>query len=203
MGGVLRLACGGAEGDRLRPRPRPHRRDRERLRRGGTEHRLCEWHLGRKLREHLPASILDDRRHPIARALGDALRSPGGWRALVAAIEAEPAAERSLALGWLQRYGARIAAQVATRDPAAPHSTGPVEQVLREVDRRIGDRVGSFTNRTRMRKLLALMAVEMSGRADGRRWADRLRERLYLAGGRPADNQRPHDDPKGAYSLVA
>jgi hypothetical protein len=169
----------------------------------GTEHRLCEWHLGRKLREHLPASILDDRRHPIARALGDALRSPGGWRALVAAIEAEPAAERSLALGWLQRYGARIAAQVATRDPAAPHSTGPVEQVLREVDRRIGDRVGSFTNRTRMRKLLALMAVEMSGRADGRRWADRLRERLYLAGGRPADNQRPHDDPKGAYSLVA
>lgn len=109
----------------------------------------------------------------------------------------------ALALSWLERYGAGIAAQAARRDPAGPNSTGPVEQVLREVDRRIGDRVGSFTNRARMGKLLCLMALEMSGQADGRQWADRLRERLYLAGGRPADNQRAHDDPKGAYSLIA
>jgi hypothetical protein len=89
-----------------------------------------------------------------------------------------------------------------TRDPAGPNSTGPVEQVLREVDRRIGDRVGSFTNRARMAKLLTLMTLDLSGKADGRQWADRLRERLYLAGERPA-NQRPHDDPKGAPSLIA
>ncbi len=37
--------------------------------------------------------------------------------------------------------------------------------------------------------------LDLTGRADGRQWADRLRERLNLAGGRP-DNQRPHDDPK-------
>src|SRR5215218_4272220 len=68
--------------------------------------------------------------------------------------------------------------------------------------RRIGDRVGSFTNRARMAKLLALMTLDLSGKADGREWADRLRERLYLAGGR-TNNQRPHDDPKGSYSLIA
>jgi hypothetical protein len=91
-------------------------------------------------------------------------------------------------------------AQIPTREPDGLNSTGPVEQILREIDRRIGDRVGSFTNRTRLAKLLNLMTLDLLGKADGRDWADRLRERLYLAGGRP-ENQRPHDDPKGVHSL--
>ncbi len=53
-----------------------------------------------------------------------------------------------------------------------------------------------------MTKLLALVTLDLTGRADGRQWADRVRERLYLAGGRP-NNQRPHDDVKGSYSLIA
>lgn len=170
----------------------------------GTEHRICEWHLGRKLREHLPDPILEDRDNPIARALPAAFRSAEGWQGLIDEIAGQGSGDRSLALAqsWLDRYGPRIAAQVATRDPARPNSTGPVEQVLREVDRRIGDRVGSFTNRPRMGKLLALMALGIDGRADGRQWADRLREQLHLAGGH-AESQRPHDDPKGSYSLIA
>jgi hypothetical protein len=44
------------------------------------------------------------------------------------------------------------------------------------------------------------MTLDLLGKADGRDWADRLRERLHLAGGRP-QNQRPHDDPKGVHSL--
>ena len=170
----------------------------------GPEHRLCEWHLGRKLREHLPEEILADREHPITRALATAFHTPADWRALADAIGDPHAAGPSLTLArrWLERYGNRIAAQVATRDPCVPNSTGPVEQVLREVDRRIGDRVGSFTNRARMAKLLALMTLDLTGQADGREWADRIRERLYLAGGRPA-NQRPHDDPRHSPSLIA
>jgi hypothetical protein len=170
----------------------------------GPEHRLCEWHLGRKLRQHLPDEILDDPDHPITRALPTAFRAPQDWQQLLDAIDDEHACGRplTLALRWLARYGDRIAAQVTTRNAGAPNSTGPVEQVLREVDRRIGDRVGSFTNRTRMAKLLALMTLELTGQADGRQWADRLRERLYLVGGRPT-NQRPHDDPKGTPSLIA
>ena len=170
----------------------------------GPEHRLCEWHLGRKLREHLPAEILADRAHPITRALASAFHTPTDWRALVAAIGDPHTARPSLAVAgrWLERYGGRVEAQIATREPGGPNSTGPVEQVLREVDRRIGDRVGSFSNRARMAKLLALMTLDLTGQADGRQWADRIRERLYLAGGRPA-NQRPHDDPKHSPSLIA
>ncbi len=168
------------------------------------EHRLCEWHLGRKLREQLPDPILAEGDHPVTRALDGAFHTAEGWKGLVAAIAEEHWRGQPLVLAehWLGRYGDRVAAQVATRDPGGPNSTGPVEQVLREVDRRIGDRVGSFTNRARMAGLLALVTLDLTGRPDGRQWADRVRERLYLDGGRP-DNQRPHDDPKGSYSLIA
>ena len=170
------------------------------------EHRLCEWHLGRKLRDHLPDSLLADQAHPVTRALPGAFHSPRAWRELTDAIDAEHAGGEhgplTLTAKWLATYGPRIAQQVATRDRRGPHSTGAVEQVLHELDRRLRDRAGSFTNRARMAKLLALMTLELNQQADARRWADQLRERLYLAGGRPA-NQRPHDDPKGSYSLIA
>ena len=170
----------------------------------GVEHRQCEWHLARKLRYHLPEEVLADREHPITRALPDAFHTLEGWLTLEHAIRAEHTTGKhgplGLAIKWLETYGQIAKAQIPTRDPHGINSTGPVEQILREVDRRIGDRVGSFTNRTRLAKLLDLTTLDMLGKADGREWADRLRERLYLAGGRPT-NQRPHDDPKGVHSL--
>lgn len=169
-----------------------------------VEHRQCEWHLGRKLRQHLPDEILADRSHPISRALLDAFHSLEAWDRLENAIRAEHTQGEhrplGLAIKWLDSYGQIARAQIPTRDPNGLNSTGPVEQVLREIDRRIGDRVGSFTNRHRLAKLLNLMTLDLLGKADGRDWADRLRERLHLAGGRP-QNQRPHDDPKGVHSL--
>ena len=168
------------------------------------EHRQCEWHLGRKLRQHLPDAILTDPGHLITRALPDAFHSLDAWARLDHAIRAEHAngehGPLTLAVNWMDTYGRIAEAQIPTRDPYGINSTGPIEQTLRELDRRIGDRVGSFTNRTRLAKLLDLMTLDMIGKADGRDWADRLKERLYLAGGRPA-NQRPHDDPKGVFSL--
>ena len=171
-----------------------------------VEHRLCEWHLGRKLREHLPEAILDDRDHPITRALAGAFHTPQAWSALVQAIEHEHAAGQhsplTLAVRWLETYGLRVKMQIATRDPNRPNATGPVEKVLREIDRRLGDRIGSFTNRARMANLLALMMLDIRGSANARDWSDQIRERLYFAGGRPA-RHRPHDDPKGVYSLIS
>jgi hypothetical protein len=168
------------------------------------EHRQCEWHLGRKLREHVPAAILADPKHPITRSLPGAFHTPQAWSALEEAIRDEhTSAEHgplTLAVRWLDTYGQIAEAQIPTRDPHGINSTGPAEQILREIDRRIGDRVGSFTNRLRLAKLLDLITLDLLGEADGREWADRLRERLYLAGGRP-QNQRPHDDPKGVHSL--
>lgn len=168
-------------------------------------HRQCEWHLGRKLREHLPDEILSDREHPISRAIGSAFHTEQAWDALVEAIHDEHAVgdhgPLTLAVRWLETYGRDAAAQIPTRDPRGPNSTGPVEKILQEVDRRFGDRIGSFTNRARMTKLLALMTLDLNGRADEREWADRIRERVYLAGGH-SGHRRPHDDPKGVYSLV-
>jgi len=169
-----------------------------------VEHRQCEWHLGRKLRQHLPEEILSDRSHPISIALLDAFHHQQAWDKLEHAIRTEhtEGAHRPLGLAvkWLDTYGQLARGQIPTREPNGLNSTGPAEQVLREIDRRIGDRVGSFTNRARLAKLLNLMTLDLLGKADGRHWADRLREQLYLAGGRP-ENQRPHDDPKGVHSL--
>jgi hypothetical protein len=138
--------------------------------------------------------------------LPGAFHSPSAWRRFTSTIDvAQAAATHSpltLTLKWLATYGPRIEAQIATRDPRGPHSTGAVEQILHALDRRLGDRAGSFTNRARMTKLLALMTLQLNGQADARRWADQLRERLYLTGGRPV-NQRPHDDPKHSYSLIS
>lgn len=94
------------------------------------EHRLCEWHLGRKLREHIPDEPLDNPGHPIARALPEAFHSPEGWCALLEAIDHEHTNGRSLTLvrRWLKRYGTRTEAQIATRDPGGPNSTGPASR---------------------------------------------------------------------------
>jgi hypothetical protein len=170
------------------------------------EHRLCEWHLSRKLRQHLPDEVLQDPAHPITRALPNAFHTPQAWRDLMDAIAAENDSDDdyslTLTLGWLETYGARVEAQIATRGPEGSYSTGAVEAVLHELDRRLHHRAGSFTNRARMNKLLALMTLELTGQADPRAWADRIRQRLYLTAGRPT-NQRPHDDPKHSYSLIS
>src|SRR5436305_8487320 len=145
-----------------------------------VEHRQCEWHLGRKLRQHLPDEILTERTHPITVALLDAFHSLERWDRLEHAIRAEHTSGEhrplGLALKWLDTYGQLARAQIPTRDPSGLNSTGPVEQVLRETDRRIGDRVGSFTNRHRLAKLLDLMTLDLLGKAE-------------------------HDDPQGVPSL--
>jgi hypothetical protein len=46
-------------------------------------------------------------------------------------------------------------------------------------------------------ELLDLMTVDLRGQADGRDWADRLRERLYLAGGAHKTSD-PATIPKGS-----
>ena len=180
---ALALAIGNLFGDRV-------------------DHRQCGWHLGRKLRQHLPDEILSQRTHPITIALLDAFHSLEAWDRLERAIRAEHAGGEhrplGLAVRWLDTYGQIARAQIPTRDPNGLNSTGPVEQVLREIDRRIGDRVGSFTNRARLAKLLNLMTLDLLGKADaapmGRppQRADLPRRR---AAPQPAAPRRPQRRP--------
>jgi hypothetical protein len=78
-------------------------------------HRQCEWHLGRKLRQHLPDEILADRSHPISRALLDAFHSLKAWDRLENAIRTEHTHGEhrplGLAVKWLDTYGQIARAQ--------------------------------------------------------------------------------------------
>jgi hypothetical protein len=170
-----------------------------------SDMRIGEWHLGRALRRRIPDSIAADRASPMMQRLGPAFYEPARWRAFVEAVEHEhhAGAHGPLTglLRWIEDHGELIEHQSATRDPRIPNSTSPIEAPLAEIKRRLDDRAGVFTNLARMNKLLALSALDLPGETDGRRWADRLRERTYLAGGH-ASEQRPHDDPKGVTSLT-
>ncbi|MGH3610406.1 MAG: hypothetical protein ACRDRD_20310, partial [Pseudonocardiaceae bacterium] len=92
-----------------------------------VEHRQCEWHLGRKLRQHLPDELLDDRGHPITRALPDAFHSLEGWERLEHAIRAEHTDGEhrplGLAVKWIETYGQIARAQTRTREPNGLNST--------------------------------------------------------------------------------
>ena len=170
------------------------------------EMRIGEWHLGRALRRRIPDSMAADPTSPVMRRLGPAFYEPARWQAFIDADEAEhDAGTRGPLTGllrWIDDHGELVGRQSATRDPSIPNSTSPIEAPLAEIKRRLEDRAGVFTNLARMNKLLALMALDLRGETDGRAWADRLRERTYLAGGH-ATEQRPHDDPKGVVSLTA
>lgn len=76
------------------------------------EHRLCEWHLSRKLREHLPDSVLKDPAHPITTALPNAFHTTQAWADLLDAIHAENNngcdSPLTLTLRWLATYGPRV-----------------------------------------------------------------------------------------------
>lgn len=66
-----------------------------------------------------------------------------------------------------------------------------------------GDQAGARLQVRGARDWEALVGIARARAIDrGRVWAERIRERLYLTGGRPT-NQGPHDDPKHSYSLIS
>jgi len=106
-------------------------------------------------------------------ALPEAFRSPGNWRRLERAIAAEHADGKHgplpVAVNWMDTYGQRAKAQIATRDPT--QSTPPARRAGPARDRapdRQPRRV--VHHRARLAKLLDLITLDMTGKADGRDW---------------------------------
>jgi hypothetical protein len=168
------------------------------------ELRLCELHLRRSL-ENALAPLDGEPDHPVRRAFRHALFDHHNWTRF--ATEAQRGHEQASpplpALArWLGNYGELVAAQLATRSALGPNSIGAVEASLRQVEHAFAGRSQSFGNRPRLNLLLDLMTLHANGRADPRRWADRLRERLHPRHG-IAPHQRPHDDPRHQPSLIA
>lgn len=168
------------------------------------ELRLCELHLRRSL-ENALAPLEGEPDHPVTRAFRHALFDHHNWARFEAQAQAshQDASPPLPALArWLDNYAEIVAAQLKTRSSLGPNSIGAVEATLRQVDRALQGRSQSFGNRARLNLLLDLMTLHANGQADPRRWADRLRERLYHRRG-IAPHQRPHDDPRGRPSLLA
>lgn len=169
------------------------------------EMRMGEWHLGRSLRKRIPDELRDDHTNPVMQCLGPAFYDPAHWAAFVDAVYVEHAVGKhgplNGLLAWIKDYGQIIEQQSATRDPQLPHSTSPVEAPLAKVGTRLRGRAGSFSNLARMNNLLALMALDLRGQADGRQWADLIRQATYDTGGH-APAQRQHDDPRGTNTLT-
>jgi hypothetical protein len=166
--------------------------------------RLCELHVKRAI-ENALAPIAGQSRHPVMRALRLALVDSGNWGFFAAQVRhthQQGSPPLPAMMRWLALYGDDVAASVARRTTTGPNSTGAVEATARKVKTAFLGRAQSFGNRARMTLLLDLMTLHLNGQADGRVWADRLRERLHPSGG-IAPQQRPHDDSKGERSLVA
>jgi hypothetical protein len=79
--------------------------------------------------------------HPVNRALTGVFYTLENWAQLDRAIQSEHTSGQhrplTLAVNWIDSYGRCAEAQIPTRDLTAINSTGPVKQLLREIDRRI------------------------------------------------------------------
>jgi hypothetical protein len=168
-----------------------------------AEHRWSEFHLKRSLENSLPERVLAEDDHPVSKAFEFACTAPTNYASFEAAVRAAAASEPGFKgpLKWLDRNGPSILAQAKSRTLAGPNSTGGCEAALGQVARRPAARTGRMTNRTRLRRLLALMAAEINGQADVQAWAEQIQDALAATGGKPAA-QRTSDDPFGVASLL-
>jgi hypothetical protein len=84
---------------------------------------------------------------------------------------------------------------------ANPYGTGALEQHLSWLRMQIDYRVGQFTNRERLNRMLMLMTLRLNGLDDDREYSERIREWLLANGGHPRIARREVTDPLGRPSL--
>jgi len=164
---------------------------------------ISEFHLRQMAERHLLRL-----RVPLGDALWDllgrAFYGPTEWADFVSALAPTAVRDRGVRK-WLRRWTKRVADQLArhTFRPTT-RSTGGVEQTLKAVERRIGDRRHMFANRERTNRLLLLMVLDLSDRAHERIWATTVRSWLASRGGRPPSVRQiadPVGGPRQASSL--
>jgi hypothetical protein len=102
---------------------------------------------------------------------------------------------------WLAEARPVMARQFAARQRRVRRSRRPLRAALAEVERRIGNRRGTFGNQARTNRLLLLMALDLSGVARVNTWAELICVWLAQGNGRPASLQRRISDPYGQRTL--
>jgi hypothetical protein len=157
--------------------------------------RVCEWHLARNLDKALPTSLAKD--DPFRDRVRAGFRDATAWGALRDELQA---AGYGNAMTYWHGIDAPVRAQMATRVPGRPNSTGPLEEFFHQLDRTIGDRAARMTNKSRADALLKLLAMARNGWVDEIRWAELIRDYLATRAGLAPD-QRRHTDSRRHPSL--
>jgi hypothetical protein len=135
----------------------------------------CHAHLQRELVRLLHRE--EDKR--LARAATHAFDGPAQWRAFVE----HPRRRRLRTLeSWLDLHGDRIARALAA-PLDAPTSVRPLERHLEVLQAVLAPRRGNLRNRERTNRLLMLLQLELSGRADDERYARIIQEDVLARGG--------------------
>lgn len=163
----------------------------------------CEDHLRRNFLANLPRVIKEDPKHPIMRHLPYAFQNRYSWDR----FEAEVLKQHQMvgmagAQRWMRQQKGKVLAQLPHRPAYGPYAIGATEAALSSVKEILADRHASMTNLPRARKLLKLVHLDLIGKVDEVRWTEKIRRELIRRRGW-APKQRPHDDPKGTWSLVA
>jgi hypothetical protein len=145
------------------------------------------WHLQRQLQVGTYDSLIPPG-HRLQAEIEDAFISVERWWAFVAACRSE-LGDNARLQRWLDAKADVIAAQVADPD-FHPKSTGALEQRLRHVDDRIGERRG-FENKARTDLLLRLWAVQLNHRAHLEEFIRKVRQHVEVNRGRVRARSRP------------
>lgn len=142
----------------------------------------CHWHLQHSElhNDAQPSRSVIPAGHRLEAEIDDAFTSVERWWAFVAACRIELAGDVRVQR-WLDVKAEAIAGQIADTD-FTPKSTGALEQRLRHVDDRIGERRG-FEDKARTDLLLRLWAVQLNHRAHLEEFIRKVRQHVEANGG--------------------
>lgn len=149
----------------------------------------CHWHLQHSQLhdDAVPRDSVIPPGHRLESEIAGAFNSVERWAAFVAACRTELAGNPRVQR-WLDIRAEAIAAQIADSD-FTPRSTGALEQRLRQVGDRIGERRG-FENKARTDLLLRLWAIQLNHRAHVDEFISKVRQHLEANGGHPHPRSR-------------
>lgn len=169
-----------------------------------AEVHYCEWHLVKNCREQLKNLGLAKEGTPPYDSVEHAFASMKNFNDLKAAWAAvKNPGQRKRLVRYLERLEPVVLPQIKRRGHgnANPNGTGALEKELTWLRSQIDYRVGQFTNRERLNRMLLLMVLKRNGFAEEREYAERIREWLLTNGGHPRIIRREVTDPLGKPSL--
>jgi hypothetical protein len=166
----------------------------------------CEWHLMERCRVQLKGLGLATKGTPAYDTVELAFTSVKHFEEMKAAWGAvkNPTLRKKLA-SYLRGVERVVMPQIERRSSwpskANPTGTGALEQELSWLRSQIDYRVGQFTNRERLNRMLLLMVLSRNGIAEERGFSERIREWLLVNHGHPLVQRRGVTDPQGMPSL--